>query len=665
MSEGERRLAAIMFTDMVGYTALGQKNESLSLALVDEQRKLIRPILARHDGREVKTIGDAFLVEFANALDAVRCAYDIQRAIREFNLSLAPDKRIHLRIGLHVGEVVEAQGDISGDAVNVASRVEPLAEDGGICLTHQVYDHVKNKIDLHMSTLGFRSLKNIAEPTQVFKIVMPWETGTVGSTPLLDAKRLAVMPFANMSTDPNDAYFADGLTEELISTISNIRDLTVISRTSIMKFKGASATAGEIGQALKVGSIVEGSVRKSANRARISAQLIDVNTDGHLWSRTYDREMDDIFAIQSEIAQQVAQALKIQLLQDERKEVEKRTTESTEALMMYLKGRYYWNERTKDGVAKAMKYFEEAIKLDRRYALAYSGVADCYTISADWFWMDPNDAFPRAREYDNKALEIDPKLAEAHASLGIIYNSYDGKWSESEGEFRQAIELKPGLAYAHMWYGLLLDVLGRHDEAFEQIKLASKLDPLSRIVISNLGGVLLKIGKPKEASEQFKQSLKEDPSFGYLHEALGWACYLDSRPEDAVKEIRQAVALTNNDPWMKTSLACVLALAGKHDEASNLLKELKDMAKTVTISKVQLAQILFALEENDEAFAYLEMACKDKSIFTNHASDLGALRFLPWFSGARRDPRWAPLERRLGLQTTGAGSKQADNSTSS
>jgi len=175
LTEGERKLAAIMFTDMVGYTALGQRNESLSLALVEEQRKLIRPILSRHNGREVKTIGDAFLVEFPNAVDAVRCAYDIQRAIREFNLSLGSEKRIHLRVGVHVGEVVEAQGDISGDAVNVASRIEPLAEDGGVCVTRQAYEFVRNKVDIPLSSIGPRSLKNVAEPMEVYKMAMPWE----------------------------------------------------------------------------------------------------------------------------------------------------------------------------------------------------------------------------------------------------------------------------------------------------------------------------------------------------------------------------------------------------------------------------------------------------------------------------------------------------------
>jgi len=647
--EGERRLVAIMFTDMVGYTLLGQKNESLSLALVEEQRKIIRPILARHYGKEVKTIGDAFLVEFPNAIDAVRCAYDIQRTTREFDLSLPPERRIHLRIGLHVGEVVESQGDISGDSVNVASRIEPLAEDGGVCLTRQVYDLVESKVDLRFTSLGDKSLKNVSVPIEVFKMTMPWvEVSSVSATQL-DGRRIAIMPFVNMSTDPNDIYFADGLTEELISTISRVRSLTVISRTSIMKYKGANATTGEIGNALKVGSIIEGSVRKSANRARITAQLIDVRTDGHLWSQSYDREVGDIFAVQSEIAQKVAEALKVQLVMSEEEEVRRKPTVNAEAHTMYLKGRYFWNERTKEGVTKAVKYFEEAIKLDDRFSLAYSGLADCYTILADWFWMDPNDAFPKARNYDLKALEIEPKLAEAHASLGIIHNSYDGLWHDAESEFMQAIKQKPSLAYAHVWYSLLLNALGRHMEALEELKQAGRLDPLSRIVDNNLGCTLIMMGKPKDAIEQIKQALKEYPDFPSHHETLGWAYYLDSQFKEAVEEISQAYSLSNKDQWMKTSLSCVLALVGSRDEASKLLSELKEEAKTSYVSKVQLAEISFALGQNDEGFAYLEKAYRDRSIFTNQAGDLAALRFYPWFGAARADSRWSSLERQLGL----------------
>ena len=223
-----------MFTDMVGYTALGQRNESLSLALVEEQRKLIRPILSRHNGREIKTIGDSFLIDFRNALDAVRCAYDIQRATREFNISLPAEKRIHLRVGVHLGDVVESQGDISGDAVNVASRIEQLAEDGGVCITRQVYDHVLNKFELPLMSLGPKALKNVSALVEVYKMVMPWEEERAASRPILDKRRIAVLPFTNISPDPADEYFADGMTEELISTMSRISGMKVIARTSIM-----------------------------------------------------------------------------------------------------------------------------------------------------------------------------------------------------------------------------------------------------------------------------------------------------------------------------------------------------------------------------------------------------------------------------------------------
>jgi adenylate cyclase len=651
-----RRLAAIMFTDMIGYTTLGQRNESLSLTLVEQQRKLIRSVLKRHNGREVKTIGDGFLAEFSSALDAVRCAYDIQRGMREFNISVSEEQRIHTRVGIHLGDVVESSGgDISGDAVNVASRIDALAKDGGVCLTRQVFDHVQNKFELPLESLGEKSLKNVNVPIEVYKMIMPWDEDDetiASSTSRLDRRRLAIMPFVNMSTDPSDAYFADGLTEELISTISNIRELTVISRTSVMKFKGGTATVAEIGRALKVGSIIEGSVRKYQNRARVTAQLIDVNTDGHLWSKSYDREMNDIFAIQSEIAQQVADALRIQLVAREKSEVEKKVTANPEAHTLYLKGRYFWNERTKEGVDKAVKYLEEAIRLDPNYALAYSSLADCYTIYADWFWMDPNEAFPKAREYDLKALEIEPNLAEAHASLGIIYNSYNGDWERAESEFKRSIKIKPGLAYVRMWYGLLLNILGRHEETVKEFNEAAKIDPLSKLVKLNIGSVLTLMGRAKEAIQQFELLLEEEPNFAGAHESLGWAYLLDQRPDNAVREIRQAVILSNNDPWMKSSLACVLALTGKRDKALNLLKELQDMSKTIYVSKVQLAEVLFALGENDEAFSYLEAAYSNKSMFTNHASDFASLRFCPWFSNARNDFRWAGFEKQLGLQSS-------------
>lgn len=636
-----------MFTDMVGYTALGQRNESLSLALLEEQKKLIRPILSRHNGKEVKTIGDAFLVEFPSALDAVRCAYDIQRAVREFNISLPEDRRVHLRIGIHLGDIVEFQGDISGDAVNVASRIEPLADDGGVCLTRQVYDHVQNKFELQLTSLGAKSLKNVSMPLEVFKIVMPWEERRTSPSLQLDKKRIAVLPLSNISPDSRDEYFADGMTDELISNLARIRELKVISRTSIMRYKSTSKSIDEISKELQVGSILEGTIRKDSDNLRIGVQLIDVVNDEHLWTQDYDRKLDNVFAIQKEIALKVSEALKVRLLSDERKDLERRATWSPQAYTLYLKGRYYWNERTKEGVDKAVKYFEEAIKLDSNYALAYSGLADCLTIRGAYGWVQPEDAWPKSRQYAMKSIELDPRLAEPHTTIADMYNSYEGNWQASEDEFKRALELKPSYATAHAWYGLLLVFLRRFEEARNHFALAIELDPLSPVGVNNLASVPYYEGNPRDAIAQLEAALKTDPEWAYMHDTLGWAYFLDSRTDEAIREMRQAVVTLGGDSIMKADLACVLGFSGRKDEARRLLEELEEASTVNYVSKMKISQILFALGKNDEAFSRLEEAWKDHSVFTQGGSHLLDMRVLPWFAQVRDDPRWDAFVKRL------------------
>ncbi len=271
-------------------------------------------------------MGDAFLVEFASALDAVRCAYDVQRASREFNISLPDEERVRLRVGVHLGDVVESEGDVLGDAVNVASRIQALAEEGGVCVTRQVFDQVKNKFELPLVSLGEKSLKNVAGEVEVYRVSMPWSEGAAGAAEGLDRHRIAVMPLVNMISDPKDEYFADGMTEELISAISKVRGLSVISRTSAMHYKNHSKLASEIGRRLKAGTLLEGSVRKAGERVRIGVQLINTETDEHLWAENYDRTLEDVFSIQSDIAQSVASVLKVTLLESDRKRLEKTPT---------------------------------------------------------------------------------------------------------------------------------------------------------------------------------------------------------------------------------------------------------------------------------------------------------------------------------------------------
>jgi len=320
-----------MFTDVVGYTSLTQKNEALALKLLQDHERLLRPIFRKHNGREVKTIGDSFLVEFASALEAVECANEVQNSMRELNSTLKPEGRILLRIGIHVGDVVHSRGDVYGDAVNVASRLESLAEPGCICISQQVYDHVRDKSDVAAVYIGKQLLKNVDLPVDTYRVVLPWEEKPPPVTPATSSHRVAILPLVNISPDPNDEYFSDGMTEELISAVSKVGDLRVISRTSVMKYKGAGKTVGEIARELNVGAVLEGSVRKAGARLRITMQLIDVRNDEHLWSQSYDRNLDDVFEIQSDIAKRVAEALEVHLLAKDRQRIEKKATESIEA----------------------------------------------------------------------------------------------------------------------------------------------------------------------------------------------------------------------------------------------------------------------------------------------------------------------------------------------
>ncbi len=476
----KRGLGAIMFTDVVGYTSIAEKDEDTALRLLEEHRSMLKGIFPKYEGVIVKTIGDAFLVEFASAVEAVNCALETQREMRRFNEGRGQNEKVMIRIGIHVGDIVHSAGDILGDAVNVAARVEPFAEPGGICVTRQVVDQVRGKVQCELVSLGTRELKNIRNPVELYRVV-PTATSKFEKEDL-DPRRVAVLPLTNMSPDPNDRYFADGMTEELISRVSKIGELGVISRTSIMRYRDTTVPLGQIGQELGVGSVLEGSLRKAGNRVRITAQLVDVKSDRHLWSESYDRNLDDIFAIQSDIAQQVAEALKVQLLTGERQGIQRKATESVEAYTLYLKGRYYWNERTEEGNKMVSRYFEEATKKDPKFALAYVGLADCYNIFSDYRWMPPGEALPKAKSFALRALEMDDGLAEAHASLGLVLCNHDWDFDAAEREFKRAIELNPSYASAHQWYAIFLVFMRRDLDAYDEIKRASELDPLSPII---------------------------------------------------------------------------------------------------------------------------------------------------------------------------------------
>jgi len=639
-TEEQRRLAAIMFTDMVGYTALGQRNESLSLALVEEQRKLIRPILARHNGREVKTIGDAFLVEFLSALDAVRCAYDIQRAVREFNISLPEERRVHLRVGVHLGDVVESEGDISGDAVNVASRIEPLAEDGGVCVTRQVYDHVQNKFELKLASLGVKPLKNVSIPIEVYRMVMPWSVETSIPSVQLDKRRIAVLPFTNMSSNPEEGYFADGMTEELITSLSGVRQLTVIARTSVMGYKGTTKKVREIGRELEVGSVLEGSVRKAGSKVRITAQLIDAATEGHLWAQNYDRQLEDVFAIQSEIAEKVAGELRIRLVDSEKRTLEKKPTENIEAYTCFLRGRELFREETEASLRQALVLFEKAVELDPRFARAYVGVAECHQQLAVAGYEPFDVSLSIVKTSLERAINLDPNLPEAHASLSEMFFNVDDM-PGMEAEARRALDLNPSLPEPYSMLSELAAMNGDPGEMARQNETAYRLDPIRPRFIYAVGSAYLWTGREEEALELWKKTEQIAPA-GTYRGMTGY--YLAKGDLEKAKEFNaKAEKLEPTNPRVTWLGGVIAALEGDRERALLAVRKIED-AKMGPIGFNYIGYVYHALGDLDSYFEYMNKALE------THALTPSTMMYSPLFARARADPRYPEFVERLRKQ---------------
>lgn len=632
-----------MYTDIEGYTALTQADESVAMRLLEAHRELIRPVFAKYSGREVKTMGDAFLLEFDSALQATECAAEVQRVQREYN-ETAP-KKVPVRIGIHAGDVIHRDGDVYGDAVNIASRIVQLAAGGEICLSAQVYDQVHNKVPYRLLKLGPLALKNVSFQTDVYKLELPLQASKMNGVWKQDPNRVAILPLVNMTSDPNDEYFADGMTEEMISTLSNVSGLTVISRTSTMQYKGAKKNLVDIGRELGAGTLLEGSVRKAGNRVRITIQALDAREDKHIWARSYDRELQDIFAVQSDVATNVAEALKVKLLDREAAQLRKKPTENTEAYMLYLKGREYWNKRSEDAVRKAIEYFQLAIDADPAFALARVGLADSWGVLPSWGYASSTEAAPKMKQEVLKALKLDNTLAEAHATYALELAIYEWKWEEAELEFKRAIELNPNYATAHHWYSFsVLRLTRRLDEELKEAYKALELDPLAPVMSMNLGQSFYIREEYDKAIEYFEKSLAIEPNFltAYLQEA---SCYFESARIQKGVELFETYLPKLSDEPPRTNLGLALAYgkAGRTAEARNLIAKAEQAREKESIPPMEFADAYSALGESDKMFEYMNKSSLQKDVTLPHAL------VDPMYKRYRTDPRFMALKTKVGI----------------
>ena len=639
MSQGKRRLAAIMFTDIVGYTSLTQSNESATVRLLEDHRALARPFFTNYGGREIKTVGDAFMVEFGSALDATLCAIAVQSAMNDRRLSRGD--KLALRIGIHVGDVIEKDGDVLGDAVNIASRIETLAEPGGVCVTAQVYDQVKNKVPYPLVKIAARELKNVTEPVDVYRVAMPWEMERAEPALQLDPKRIAVLPFVSMSPDPNDEYFADGLTEELITKISLVSGMEVIARTSAMNYKKEKKNALQIGKELRVGTLLEGSVRKAGNRIRVSAQLIDANTEAHLWAESYDKNLDDIFEVQSTVAENVAGALKLRLLPDAKKRIQREGPKNPEAYVEYLKGVYFTHKSGNEAHIKAIEHFERALDLEHDYPEALALLGEQYGYLGYMGYAPLGEMYAKCREMNSRALELDEAVPEAHYVMARLAYYADGNWVKSEGEYKRALELNPNYVDALNEYAIFLDCIGRNADSIREIDKCLKLDPLKVGSYEAAAAIYNHAGRFSEALVLHHKGLEMDPDSPAGHTNLGVTYCTMGRTDDGVREFEKAMSMGGSFP--RGNLGWAYALAGRREDARRLLEEIKAEPHAGQRS-YSLACIYAALGEKEKALDSLEKAYQERAIFV-----WPMFPFEPALASLREEGRFKELVKKLDL----------------
>jgi len=670
-----RQLAAIMFTDIVGYTDMMQTDEQKALTVIKHYNATLEKWVTQHGGRVANYYGDGSLCIFNSATAAVQCSVDIQRELRQ-------EPVVPLRIGLHIGEVIFEEDKAIGDGVNIASRIQSLGQENTVLISIDIHDKIKNNNAFTTSTLGFFDFKNVYKPMEVFALTSeglanPKRKNLGGKLKSKNKSRqyvfivlavalivffglqlsrifspayqnatpensIAVLPFTDLSQAGDQEYFSDGLTEDIITQLAKIKAFKVTSRTSIMKYKDNKKSLKEIGNELGASIILEGSVQKSGDKVRITAQLINARNDEHLWAETYDRTLDDIFTIQTDIATKIASALKANLSAEEEQGISKKYTLNTEAYQLYLQGRYEWNKRLEAPVRKSIDFFKQAIAMDSTYALAYAGLGDAYLMLGVYSSLRPDESFPVGKMYAEKALQLDPSLAEAYATLIDIHIHYDWDADAAEKYFQKAIESNPEYANAYHWHSEVFDMRHQFDKAIEESRTALSHDPYNLTINMQLGKNLIYAGQYQLAVDQLQKTISFDSTNAIVHYNIGLAYIGLNQLNKALYHFQKATDLGEGNTRILAALGFIKAALGKKEEAKHVYDDLFQQAKNTYVPSYDLATISLGLGNDDLAIRYLEEA------YNNHEPWMPFIDMNPLFKTLKDNPQFQALVGKIG-----------------
>jgi len=639
-----RQLAAILFADMTGYTALMQENEQLARQKRRRLKDVLEETIGRFNGKVLQYYGDGSLSIFSSAIDSVRCSIDIQQQLQH------TEPKVDLRMGIHTGDVIIEEEAIYGDGVNLASRIESMAVPGGIFISEKVYDEIRNQENILTREMGYFELKNVKQPVRIFAIAnngiaVPGRDELRGKTKQT-ANRLAVLPFVNMSADPENEYFSDGITEELLNALTRVDGLQVTSRTSVFAFKGKNTDIRDIAIQLNVDRVLEGSVRKAGSRVRITAQLINAADGYHIWSETYDRNLTDIFEVQDEISGIIANRMRENLSPVQQTgHLVKAPTKNVEAYTCYLKGLHYVNKLTPQDYKKAINCCEEAISLEPGYAQAYAMSAMAYCHLGASGQLIPSKAFEVVHRYANKALELDDSIAESHIAKAGAYMHYEWKWKDAFDALQKAISLNPGAIEAYEMLGFYYIVMGEIGLAVKALEDAQRLDPLSPSVTLGLGNMYVFAEQYDDAIQQANKILEIHPKMRAAIELKGWATGMKGDWNAAVPFFEEVHRLTNHPLKGLMGLGFSYGQLGETEKAMEIIRKMEQRAleEPESVVDADLAALWYAVGDTDKSFYYINQ-CVDKRM-----GPVSYFMEYPAYRRVKQDPRYAELKKKLNL----------------